>query len=691
MKVIRVYSFIMIALYFLVSCDTHDDDSTIGFHAGADTSASVAGLKGVWSIYRVSFENNMAEVPANYQNCGRDFFSFSDNGQYSEYVLQSSNCDYEINNLSWNLQKGVLNFTNALNQTDQWVITALNETELIFKARIDLEETGKLDVITLFAKRYQPPVLDMVSRTFTKNYEEDFQNLISYTWQPYQGVQEFVSYEIYRSIGQNCTKENAVLVTTLTDVSVSEFTDLLPPNEAYLCYYLKTTIKSGTLGESDLQTFDTSFLEALPVNLSQPELINNTLSLKWEASKTPYFSHYEIVYSNYPAGITGYGQQEIVVAKISDVSVTSFVDENLPYLEKPIYKIFVYDIFGHKSYTNGYGTTTAWEVDYKRPELLDIHKLFSFAIDPTEPIVYLYGYESTGSNAIKIHRYNYETHQTEAVSSLSPRTSTDLPIEIMTSAHGKELLLEQGNQLQVYDAKTLAHKYDLVPPNIFGLNDVLHTSSGFWVFTDNNFIYSYSRNGAHLTLVDKKNHFTAHQGMYKYSVFEIGNNQLILGHRYESNSIVYNMSANGMLTKNQTVALPIKEYGTRKTQHSAAGKYLINFDENRMYSTQNFSFLQSFQQPNFASGISKDGAQVFGSNNNPEWQISNDSDHKKEVVIFNRITTQVLKVRTKGYPQVVFEGYNGKILSISTGIKREGLGRNIDDRVDVFIEPVDVL
>lgn len=685
----RYFGVLIIAFCFLVSCDKNDVDSEPAFYDGAYTSASANALIGVWSIYNVSFENKMMEVPANYPECGRDYFSFSENSLYTEYILKTSNCDYESNNLSWNLNNGVLNFSNALNQTDQWVITNLTENALTFKARADVNEDGKLDVITLYAQRYQSPLIDKVSSTFMRNYAEDYQNLISHTWQPYHDVQGFLNYEIYRSVGQNCTKENAVLVKTITDINITEFTDLTPPAERYLCYYLKTNLKSGILGESQLQPFDTTYLEAFPVNLNQPEVINNTIALKWEQSNMPYFSHYEITYSNYPSNITGHGIQHVVVTTISDIGVTSYSDENPPFLENPYYNIFVYDIFGHKSFSNGNNTTTSREVSYKRAELLDVYEAFSYVIDPTEPIVYFYGYAGSGPNGIKIYRYNYETNQTEAVSSFSAGISTDLSIDIITSSYGKEILLVQGGKLQVYDANTLAFKYDLEVPNIFTINDFMKTSSDFWVFTNNDFINTYSRNESELSLIDTKPHFVAHQAMYNYSVFEIKDKQLILGHRYESNSIIYKMDASGVLTYTKTVAVPIKEYEVRKSQYNATGHYIINYDENRLYSTLNFSHLQSYLQPNFANGISTDGTKILGCNNDPDWKINDDSQHTKEAVIFNRSTQQFTTVPTNGYPLVVFEGYNGKIMSISSGLKRENLRQSFNNKADLFIEQLD--
>lgn len=202
MMTIRYLGFMVLAFFLIVSCDKDDDASSdSGFYDGANTSASVTALKGIWAIYKVGFNGNMADVPSNYQNCGMDFFSFGENSQYSDYLFKSSFCDYDVNNLNWELKSGVITFRNEYNQFDEWVITNLNQNDLTFKAQIDVDEDGKLDIITLYAKRYQPPVIDLVTESFTPNYDEAFQNLISYKWQPYMGVQEFVSYEIYRSVG----------------------------------------------------------------------------------------------------------------------------------------------------------------------------------------------------------------------------------------------------------------------------------------------------------------------------------------------------------------------------------------------------------------------------------------------------------------------------------------------------------
>ena len=82
--------------------------------------------------------------------------------------------------------------------------------------------------------------------------------------------------------------------------------------------------------------------------------------------------------------------------------------------------------------------------------------------------------------------------------------------------------------------------------------------------------------------------------------------------------------------------------------------------------------------------------QIFGSNNDPKWSINEDSQHLKEVVILNRTTQQLVKIATKGYPHVVFESFNGKIMSISTGMIRDDLRRNHESKVDLFVETINI-
>ncbi|RXJ51483.1 fibronectin type III domain-containing protein [Gelidibacter gilvus] len=689
---LRYLKFMLIGFTLFLSCSNDDDgsDSTSDFYAGAKTSATENQLFGTWAIFKVGFNDQISAVPIIYPDCGRDFLVFSENGIYTEYLFQRSDCEYDANTLSWTLNKGVIKLSDQFNQSDELVITQVSADELIFKSRLDVTGDGKLDIVVLYLQRYTPMAFDMVSGSFMRNTSEAAQNLISYIWQPYHDAKSFVSYEIYRSAGESCSKADAVLIKTISDVTITEFTDFTPPGEERLCYYLKTIVRTGNLGESELQVFDSYYLTVKPVNLSEPNVHNNTIALNWEVSDTPYFSHYEISYTNFPSGITGYGQQVVSVARISDRNTTSFIDNNPPYLKNPIYNIRVYDVFGNHTVVNPQGYKTSWEVNYERAGLLPIHRLFSYAIDPTEPVVYLYGYETEASNNLKILRFNYETNRTEAISSQEASTSTDLSIEVITSSDGKELILDQGNELQIYDATTLTFKYTLRPSEVSVLQDFEYSSSGYWILTDQNSIFSYDRNGSDFSLVDSKPHFSNHQGFYKYSVFEIENKQLLLGHKNEANSMIYNIDSNGMLSYLKTVAVPIKESGMRQSQYNAAGHYMINFEDRNLYSTLDFSSLGSFQQPHFASGVSNNGSKIYGSNNDPSWSIDDTGAQIKEAVIFTRGTQQVQTLTTNGYPHVIFQNYKGNVLSISSGLKKSRLREGISYTMDLFIEKLEV-
>jgi hypothetical protein len=687
---LRLYYLTLLTLSLFTSCSKDDEifNVNIDFYANVNEAALESDLLGTWAIFSLDFKGITSEIPINYQDCGRDYIVFSENGIYNEYLYQSSDCNYISNTLNWSLNQGIITLSNQFNQTEDLAVTKLTNSAFNFNTRIDVDEDGQLDVIKAYLKPYTPIEIDLVSNTFFRNTSEEYKNLISYTWQPYRGSQEFVSYEIYRNSGPNCSKSNAVLITTITDAKIINFTDLTPPSEESLCYFLRIKIKPKVLGESELQTLETNTLEATPVNLEMPTVIGNTISLNWDKSDLPYFSHYEISYSNFAANISGYGEQNVNIIEITDKNITSFIDENPPYLENPFYQINVYDIFGNKTYDMYDTFKTSWEVDFKRDELLNINHVLSYDIDPNKPIVYFFGFESNTSNSVKIHKFNYETNEVEAVSNTAPDTSTNLPIKFFNSSYDDEIFIEQGGELEVYNASTLEFKYTLKPSNINSVNDFYYTTAGFWVFTDGDNIFTYSRNNSNLTLIDVKPHFTEHQSSYNYSVFEIENNQLLLGHLNEANSILYKMDGNGFLTEERTVTVPIKQDNTRNSHYNSEDNYIINFKEKQLYTTNSFSLLSSFQQPNFASGISKNGKSIYGSDNDPDWSINDNVQHKKEALILNRTTQQVQTFTTKGYPHIIFENYKGEVISISSGMKKEDLYNKINDKVDLFIEVI---
>ncbi|MBA6151539.1 lipocalin family protein [Gelidibacter maritimus] len=688
---LKRYLLCLLGCCLFLSCSTDDDgsDGHSNFYSGAKTSVKTSDLVGTWTIMKIGFKNQIADVPVTYRECGRDFVVFSGDDLYTEYLFQSSDCQFVEQTLNFALNNGVITLTNSWGQSDDLVVTQVSADELVFKSRLDIDDDGKLDIVVVYLKRYVPTKFDMVSKTFNRN-PENSHNVISFTWQPYFDAQSFVAYEVYRSAGPNASKGNAVLIETITDINTTEFTDLTPPAEERLGYYLKTKVSTGTLGESYFHTLDTYTLEATPVNLYQPEVAGTTILLNWEESEMPYFSHYEISYSNFPAGYAGYGKQMVSVAKISDRGVTSFIDENPPFLKNPVYSIRVYDIFGNKTYPSPQDYTTAWEVNYQKEGLLPLHRIASHAIDPTEPIIYFYGNQTEGSYKPALFRYNYETMQMKVVTENIANTSTDLPIKIVTSSHGKELLIGLGNDLHVYDAANLDFKYVMKPNEIRMLNDFGYSATGYWILTDFDTIYSFKRNGSSLSLVDSKPHFTTHQSVYNYNVLEIENNQWLVGHKNETSSMLYTIANDGQISFDQTVSVPIKNYGGGRTQFNAAGHYLINFEDRQLYSTLDFSSLQYFQHPYTAFGLSVNGHLIYGTSNDPEWSVNETSAHIKEAVIYNRNSQQVQKMATLGYPLFIFENFRGEVISISSGLKKAHLRESLSYTTDLFIERLDL-
>lgn len=682
----KFYLLLLVFCTICLSCDTDDDASTpeSDFYKGADVSASAADLTGIWAIFNVGFQGDIAEVPVVYPDCGRDFLIFSENGIYTEYAYQHSGCEYVLNGLNWTLNKGIINLSNEFGQSDELVITKLNANELVFKMMLDVDDDGALDMVSLFLKPYTPKEIDIVTPTFRRNQDAAFDELLSFSWQSYEGFNDFERYEIYRSAGSSCSMANAELIASINDLNTTLFTDVSPPVDPYLCYFLKVYTNRGLLGQSYAQSINTENIRPQSVTLYKPEVLNNVIHFSWQASTDPYFSHYELAFSNYGAGYAS-GQQEYSVVTINDREMTTYLDENPPRLENPYYVLYVHNIFGNRTAFFNSEVTTFQEVTFKRPEILGLSQVDSYAIDLENTVVYLYGKEGSLRNNSNIHRFNYSTNQMEAISNFTSNYGTKIPIKYINSGYGGEIILEQGSDLAVYDAMTLKYKYTL-DLKLQGVDDFSYTPLGYWIVVNRNNVYTYVRDNANIELVDTKPHFPNLQNGYNYQAVVLKNNKLLVGHYNEPTSYLYALGANGILKQEQIVAVPILENWYHDSQYNPNGNYFINFSENRLYSTTNFKLMESFESPYFPSGTSKDGALIFGSNNDPEWQITPESIHEKKAVIYNRLNKQVKTVSTLGYPHVIFENAFGEIISISSGLKKDNIRQNINEKSDLFIE-----
>lgn len=683
----RLFLYNLIILFYF-SCGKDEDasDNPVDFYNGADTSVTTNEIIGTWAIFNLAFEDQIFEVNPTYEECDRNFVVFSENNNYAEYLVQNTGCDFITNMFDWELNNGIITLINQFNQTDDLVITSASETELIFKTRLDIDNDNEIEIVTVYMQTYQPTDIDVVSPTFRSI--SDTESVIDFSWQPYFGFSEFDRYEIYRSQSGICSKENAILLETFYDVDTTTFEDLSPPVESILCYYIKTYTSEGLLGESFLQSVVTENLVVAPVNLDLPIINGNSFSLSWEMSESMYFSHYEIEYSNYGFGNSGVGLQNVSLATIENQDITSYDVVNPPLLENPFFNIFVYDIFGNKTQRFYSDVQVSREVEFKPQSVISLESITSYAVDNENEVVYFFG-KASGDSALNIFKYNYSTLEMEAVSNLSINIFTNVPIRLTNSGNGKEIIYKYGSNLRVYDANTLSFKYTL-DTQISSFEDFAITENDIWILVSSDNIYSYKRDNANFMQLDSKPHLLD-DGINNLNntVFEINGSRMIVGNPNESNSIVFNLDSNGNLDDGDSVAIPItNNYFSARSEYSNAQNYIANFDENRLYSTTTFSLLESFETPYFPTGISIDGNFIFGSNNNPEWQITPESIHAKEAKLFNRATNQVQTINTTGYPHLIFENSNGNFISISSWLKKDNLRQNINDRSDLFIEQI---
>ncbi len=89
---------VAILLILVVGCSKDDDSAKVSlniddFYGGSLNSATVDDLTGIWAIFNAQFNGKVAEIPEVYESCGRDFFVYSKDGTYTEYLYQSSACE----------------------------------------------------------------------------------------------------------------------------------------------------------------------------------------------------------------------------------------------------------------------------------------------------------------------------------------------------------------------------------------------------------------------------------------------------------------------------------------------------------------------------------------------------------------------------------------------------------------------
>lgn len=674
--------FLLLFLFLVTACSKDDDEiseTKDEFYKGAVTSAGKQQLIGNWAIFEVAYNGKTADVPATYEECGRDFFQFTATNTYRDFYFTSSyQCEKIVQDLSYELEDGIISLRDEWGSSEEMVITLLNSDRLVFKMKYDVDEDGEPDVLSFRARRYTPPNdIDLYSYTFGPEISDANRNEIKYTWQGYDGFYKFDRYEIYRS-NAGCGKGNAQLVASITEPSQNYFIDPNPPVAEAICYYLKIYNEKGLLGESELTEFFTEELRPTQVDFINVAAQNNEVKLEWQPFSGNYFSHYEITVRNYKDG-SGYGYLEYPVATIKDRETSTFLDKNPPRLKDPVYAIYVYDIFGNVS-MHHYTNKNAWELSWTHPEVLNFDLIQFLTPAPNSSEVFFYGRQPGGE--YQLVKYNYANNSVSATAEKKPQYYTSIPMQVHTGEYGKELYYAQGNSLWIYDAEDLSFKYQLNAPSFFNFT---YLGNNIFSFTDANTISTYRRTNADLELISKKSHFSTHTGDAGYHLLPLKNGEVLVGHYQEPKSYKFTVDAKGALSEGQLVDIPIRSRYQKKTLYSPNKDYIINLLDNKIYSTLTYTFREYVEQPAFPLGISEDGNLIFGTRNDPQESVSSTSGHEKAARIYNYSTKTVKAVETKGYPHFLFENHLGQLISISSGFKRDKL-ENSAPKPDVFVE-----
>jgi len=680
------YKVLAILFILTVGCskddDINNDEGVNGFYSNALKSANPSQLSGVWAIHQVSYQGSTADVPVTYEDCGRDFFQFIEDGTYREYIHTTSyECEKEIIDSNWDLEDGIITFSDEFSQSWEIVITELTASKLVFKVQLDIDEDGETDVVSLMAKPHAPPNdPDLYSYTFGPAPIESSDDKIKLTWQDYSGFYDFDRYEVYRS-KNGCNKTSAELVGTITDASVNFFIDENPPAKETICYFLKMYNEKGLLAESQVIEYYTEYLRPEKMEFSDISANANTINLNWLPYQGNYFSHYQITVRNYTGG-TGYGYQEYPVKTIEDQEITSYVDENPPYLKNPVYAIYAYDIFGNSS-SEPYTDDNSWELEWSHPAVLNFDHI-QFAVPGIDfPTVYMYGKES--NNQYNLVKYDYDLQQISAAANKVPNVSTSINMRLYNTENGQELFFPQGHGLSVYEAETLSFKYNLVTERSF--SDFVYLGNNIFAFSDSETIYTYKRTNGNLELVDQAGHFSNHYGNSNYHLILLENRKIVVGNINESKSYRFSVDERGFISDKELVDIPVKSRWEKQTLYSEERDYIINLAENKIYSTVSNDLKSSFEEPYFPSNISRNGNMIFGTNNDPEWNLDNESIHEREAKAFNLTTNHVTSFSTKGYPHFLFENHRGELISVSSGFKRRSLNEDTP-RPDIFVEKV---
>lgn len=670
----KILVFLGFISLLLISGCSNDDDLTKrannAFLSAALTSATNQQLEGRWALFQIEFESKITDVPESFPECGKDFFDFQAGGGYREYTFDDNfECTPQINILSWTLSNGIITASNGT-AIDRWVITELTANRLVFKFQFDVDLDGKLELFKAICNRYEPPVeIDIYSGTFYWNKIENNDKIVL-KWDAYRGYNQFEKYEIYR-LDASCNVANAELISTITDINQSSFIDVTPPTDKEICYLFKIYTNKGLLGESSPVNVKTSDIEVSSVNLSQPSLNNSIVNLNWERYEGYYFSHYEIEVRNYSSG-SGGGYQEEQLVVINNIETLNYSVE-LPYFANPVFVIHVYNIFGKRSQTVIPGQNQR-STNFVRKGILPIDSIQFTAFSPNESILYY-------SNYSRLYKYNYTSNSVEGSTELN--SSSIVFVKVFESSFGTEVIVNTGSEIKVYDTD-LNFKYNLTT-SIFSSDHLAVTNNGFWLITDRKNLYSFSRTNNKLALISTNNLYKQSFSSSTINVIDLGQNRILAGNYTKSQGLVVDIDANGVLSNAVPVNMNATSQWKNNSLYSENRHYLLNIEDNTLYSTKSYDLVTTLSQDFFLSGVSNDGSLILGTKNNPI--PSNSTFHEKKVRTLSYPSLKEQTYNAKGYPHVVYQNHLGQLVSISKGLIGSLKFNSVEH--DIFIEIIE--
>lgn len=642
---------------------------------------SESALYGIWVISSVEFEGRTVAVPANYPECGPNFFIYQENGNYIEYLYENNSCQPQILEYSWTLNRGVVTISNNIQQ-ENIVITKSNESSFSFLGRFDINQDEEKEEVVFNCNRYQPTEVDIYSRSFLLDFERDASQSIKFKWQEYTGFNQFVRYELYRS--DNFEHINSELIATFTDSDIVSYTEENPPRTERLCYKLKIYTDKGLLGESNSQCIFTEELAVLPVQIAEPAVSSTEISLNWEISENPYFDHYLITTSNYTPGYSGYRFQEQEVAIISDQSLTSFIDDKPPHFKDPWYNIYVVNVFGTKSKNYGSNISGSKKITYTHPSLLPYKHIYAFAPDPDENVIYYYGLTESYETPVLI-KQDYTNNQIIGNPIPIQNSTAFRGIKLFSSSYGKEIFFIKQSEIRIYDATSMTYKYTLDPSGLISIDDMIYTDDEILFFVDNDELHSFTRVNSALSPVDTMSIYGNFQSNVSHGMLELQDNTLLIGHKDKPQSIVFNWDNSGNLMNKTIYQFRSFPDLYHNPIFNLQNLEILVIPDKVFISSQTFNNSEYFNSPTFPSGLSLDGNLVFGTNNDPEWPPQTESPHLKQAIFFDRTTRDSEFIEAQGYPLFIFENNSGEIFSISSGLKIERISTHTQD-YSFFVE-----